>query len=433
MYRWHHWISFLFLLSTIDGFGFIDRVVYGSWTGKNGDIITRAINLLLILGALTLFCYSCLRGKNARRVRSAGSNLALVTVGFLFFTLFWSTDVGATIRPAIVYLFVIIGGIGIARIFDPEQYMHLLSRACFLTAIGSILLAVTSPGLAFAGPDFIGIFAQKNVLGQTMAVGSLAALHGIRVARRPPLSEAFMLLVFAGMTVAAKSAAALLITLSFLGVGAVFKLWQKGEAARFVAGLLAVGMASVLAVMMFVAPDFALELIGKDPTLTGRTEIWAYVADDIWMKPLFGWGYFGFWHFENPAAREISDAVHWVVPHAHDGLLELLLNVGIVGTALFLWLFIRNLALAFCCLGTPSKPLAVSAVMCCVGLLILSVSEPVLLSAVQPFTSVFFVTGLMCERAVWVAKRKRLQTQRPHYPAGHWQAMRLVTSNLRGS
>jgi exopolysaccharide production protein ExoQ len=439
MYRWYHWLSALFLLSAIDAFGFIDRVMYGfAWANKTGDTITTTVRLFLILEALTLFNYSYLTNRNGPRGLSVGCNLALFTVGFLFVTSFWSMDAAATYTAATVYLFIVLGAIGIARILDPERFMHLLSCACFLTAIGSLLLAIVSPGNAFVFgydalvPDFIGIFPHKNVLGQTMAVGALACLHGIRVARRPPLYKIVMLLVFTGMTVAAKSTSALLVILSFCGISAFFMLWQKGGAARGVAILLAIGIAPVL-IAIIVAPDPILELIGKDPTLTGRTEIWAFVTNDIWMKPLFGWGYFGFWHFNNPAAREISDAVHWTVPEAHNGLLELLLDLGFVGTALFFWLFIRNLSLAFRCLGTPAKALAVSAIICCVGLLMHGVSETVLLAATEPLTPIFFVTGLMCERAVWITKRRRFQAQRPQYAGGHSRTTGLLATRSAGN
>ena len=425
MSRWYHWVCVLFLLNAMDAFSFIDRAVYGGLAGKTGDTITRTINVLLILESLTLFGYSYFKERNARRDGSLGSNLALFTVGFLFVTSFWSMDAGATMRAASMYMFVLIGAIGIARIFDPDRFMHLLSCACFLTAVASLLLGIVSPS-AFWGPDFLGVFPHKNMLGQAMAVGVLACLHAIRVARRPPIFKIVMLLVFAGMTVAAKSTGALLVALSFLGISAFFTLWQKGGAVRFVGMLLAIGMASVL-ILMIAEPDLVLELIGKDPTLTGRTEVWAFVTSDIWMKPLFGWGYYGFWHLNNPAALEISDAVHWTVPHAHNGLLEWLLSVGIVGTALFFWLYIRNLSLAFRCLRTPAKALAVSAIMCCVGLLMHGVSESILLTANDAPTPIFFITGLMCERALWLTKRRPFQRQRSQYLAGSPTARLLTT------
>ncbi len=160
-------------------------------------------------------------------------------------------------------------------------------------------------------------------------------------------------------------------------------------------------------IVAVVAPDTFLELIGKDPTLTGRTEIWAYVIQDIWMKPFLGWGYFVFWQPTNPSAVEISDAVHWVVPNAHNGLLEFLLDVGVLGTALFAFILIRIIVLAVRCLRTPKRALAISTISCCAGILLIGVSETVLLTSTQSSTSVMFITGLMCERALYVAKGRR--------------------------
>ena len=251
--------------------------------------------------------------------------------------------------------------------------------------------------------DFIGIFPHKNVLGQVMATGALATLHGIRVARRRYLGKLCMLFVFVGMAYASKSTGALLAALVFCGISGFDSLWRKGGAARMTGVILAVILAPVLIVAV-VAPDTFLELIGKDPTLTGRTEIWAYVIQDIWMKPWLGWGYFGFWQLTNPAALEISDAVHWVVPNAHNGLLEFLLNVGVLGTALFAFILIRNIVLAVRCLRTPERALAISTISCCAGILLVGVSETVLLAATQSLTPVLFITGLMCERALYVAK-----------------------------
>ena len=125
------------------------------------------------------------------------------------------------------------------------------------------------------------------------------------------------------------------------------------------------------------------------------------------MKPWLGWGYFGFWNMSNPATREISDAVHWVVPQAHNGLLEFLLNVGVLGTALFAFILIRTLVLAVRCLRTPARALAISTITCCVGILMVGVSETVLLAPTQSLTPIMFITGLMCERALWVAKEQR--------------------------
>ena len=165
--------------------GILSRLVYGTWTGS--DPVTQSLNVLMFAASLTLF--SCRRSKSGF-VR--GSVLALLVVGFPCLSALWSMDPATTVREGVIYLFVIIGAIGIARTMDADEYMHLLSRCCFLAAIASIFLLLASPSnavsmvhddfMALHG-DFVGIFAQKNVLGQVMAIGALATLHGIRVAR----------------------------------------------------------------------------------------------------------------------------------------------------------------------------------------------------------------------------------------------------------
>ena len=150
--------------------------------------------------------------------------------------------------------------------------------------------------------DFIGIFSQKNVLGQVMATGALATLHDIRVARRRYLGKLCMLFVFLAMAYASKSTGALMAALLFCGISGFDSLWRKGGAARMTGVILAVFFAPLIIVAM-VAPDTFLEMIGKDPTLTGRTEIWAYVIKDIGMKPLLGWGYYVFWRADQSICR----------------------------------------------------------------------------------------------------------------------------------
>ena len=425
--RWYYWVLSFFLLDTIQAFGFIDRMVYGNWPGKGGDIITQSLNVLMILSSFVLFGASFRRGTKGI---ATGTLLALSAVGFLFLSTLWSTSPETTFRESMVYLYVILGVIGIARTLDADHYMRLLSWCCFGTAIASILLLLVSPhsaelysgyGSIDSGTDFIGIFPHKNFLGQVMAIGALATLHGIRVDRRGLLRKLCMLFVFLGMAFASKSTAALLVTLLFCGISGTDSLWRKGGMARMTSILLGGALALVL-IVAAVAPDTLLIMIGKDPTLTGRTEIWSYVTKDIWAKPLLGWGYFGFWNLTNPAAVEISDSVHWVVPQAHNGLLELLLSLGLIGTGLFVLIFLRTIVLAVRCLPTPHRALAISAISCCTGILLVGVSETVLLAATQPLTPVMFITGLMCERALSAAR-----SQRPHR-AGSAPRRRMVPS-----
>jgi exopolysaccharide production protein ExoQ len=423
--RWYYWVAGFFLLDSMEAFGFIDDLVYGKWLGKTGDKITQSLNLLMILTSLMLFAH----GYRMRRSIGFGGQLALATIGYLLLTALWSTDPQTTVREAIVYFFVIVGTIGIAATFDADEFMGLLELTCFLSAIASIALLFIAPAIAFTDfVDFQGIFPHKNFLGQVMATGALASLHGLRVGRRPAL-RIVMLCVFAGLAFASKSATAWLTIFVSCGASMIAALWQKGGAARIFGMVAAIALGPILLVVA-VDPDPILELIGKDPTLTGRTEIWDYVISDIWLKPLLGWGYFAFWLVSNPAAMEIANSVKWFVPQAHNGLLEMLLNVGLAGTAIFIFLLARNIALAGRCLRTPEMALGTSTIVCCIGIFLVGVSENVLLAPTQSSTTVFFITGFMCEHALRAVQQRRLETQ--FQGTGH-QFVRGIAGSARAT
>ena len=195
-FRWHYWIISFFVLDTMEAFGFISRMIYGTWSGKTGDAITQTLNLLMIAASLTLFSNSLQRKSGF----AVGSVLAFSAVGFL--CLSWSLVVGpaTTFRGRHHLPIVILGVIGIARSMDADEYMHLLSWCCFLSAIVSIILLIASPGNAYhrSDGDFLGIFPHKNFLGQVMATGTLATLHGIRINKGGYLSKLCILLILVG-------------------------------------------------------------------------------------------------------------------------------------------------------------------------------------------------------------------------------------------
>ena len=369
MFRWHYWVSGFFLLNAMQAFGFIDRLAYGTWENKSGDKITQTLNLLLILSSVALF----VRGYYNKRGNGVGGVLALAAIAFLLLSAGWSYDPTQTMRQAVVYLFIVIGSIGIAGTLDADEYMALLRLTCFLSAVASLVLLAVSPSNALT-PDFLGIFPQKNFLGQVMATGALASLHVLRVDHRRRARNIFMLFVFVGMAFASASATACVAIFAFCCADRIIALLRRGGAGFAIGILLAMVLIPIL-VVVAVDPGPILEMIGKDPTLTGRTDLWTYVINDIWLKPLLGWGYYGFWSANNPAAMEISGAVRWFVAQSHNGLLEMLLNVGAVGTTIFIFLFLRNVLLAFQCLRTSSKALAISTIMVCVAILTIGVSE----------------------------------------------------------
>ena len=79
-----------------------------------------------------------------------------------------------------------------------------------------------------------------------------------------------------------------------------------------------------------------MHLLDREPTLSGRTAIWAQVLHAIAQRPLLGYGFDAFWRGMQGPSMQIDTAVHFIVEHAHNGFLEICLELGLTGLILFL-------------------------------------------------------------------------------------------------
>jgi O-antigen ligase len=72
-------------------------------------------------------------------------------------------------------------------------------------------------------------------------------------------------------------------------------------------------------------------MIGKDPTLTDRTLVWDLLLS-LHTNPLHGMGFENFWL--GPRLDAMWRAYRWGPTQAHNGYLEVFLNLGWIGVAL---------------------------------------------------------------------------------------------------
>jgi O-antigen ligase len=97
------------------------------------------------------------------------------------------------------------------------------------------------------------------------------------------------------------------------------------------------------------------------------------------------------------------------IANAHNGLLELLLEIGFLGTSVFIFLWLVNFIMAVKCMNDPAGQIGLSSVLLLTGILIIGVSEAVLLSHEQIWTSLFFIMGFICEKKLRLARTARRQ------------------------
>ena len=391
------------MLRAMEAFSIFPRLVYGEWDGKGGDKISQALNLLMIAVSLALFVMGF---KGVRRLLP-GFCLALSVLALIAGSVLWSIDPSETLKRAMLYGVVILGAAGLAGAYEGENILKLLLIACAVSAVSSLVAYFATPGMARMAVtgELRGVFPHKNAIGPVMAIGALVAFHKLSAGRGSQTLYTMLLALFILCAAMSRSATSLLTIFAY---GAGFGLTRLLHHPRFrQVGMILTALALPIALLAAATKDTVLSILGKDPTLTGRTVLWEFVQDNIRLRPFLGWGYAAFWQPDNPAANAISLTLGWYVPQAHNGILEILIELGFVGMALFVTLWLRNLLLAAGRLRTPAKAFATTALLFYLSLLLMGASEAILLEPFEPSTMLFFLFGFVCERERARAKGRR--------------------------
>ena len=260
----------------------------------------------------------------------------------------WSHLPDITLRRSIALAGTTLCGVWLAGRFRGRELMEILGWAMGIAAVLSLLFALLVPELGvhqdggFEGA-WRGIYMQKNQLGKIMVLGTLTflllSLRGTGRARRGCQALAFLC---AALVFLSTSTTSTLV----LGVMVLLVPLYQGLAARsrwlvpVALGIALPVVAIALGVIMDV--EAALGLFGKDTTLTGRTELWEYAAATIGDRLWYGYGYGAFWQV-SARAQGIYAAIGWDAWHAHNGVLELGLNLGVIGIVLFLAGYVTGL------------------------------------------------------------------------------------------
>lgn len=276
----------------------------------------------------------------------------LVVVALAVMSTAWSAAPDLTLRRGLALVGTTAFGVFLAARFDTRRLLALIATALGAAAVLSVVFAVALPGLGVSGGvhagHWQGIFTHKNILGKVMALGTLTfvLLRPLLSRDRRWMGTGGVLLCFS-LVLMSRSKTALTVTLALLAAVAVFRVlrWKPTLAVSVLTGVvLAAGSAAVVAVTF---RDAILTGMGKDPTLTGRTDIWDALLGSIAQRPLLGYGYNGYWLGETGPAAETLAAIGWQTPSAHNGFLEVTLQLGLVGLVLVLAVYLGWFGRAF--------------------------------------------------------------------------------------
>ena len=328
----------------------------------------------------------------------------------------WTVDPEITHRRCIAITVTTLMGIYLFVRFDFEELLKFLSVAVAIMAVGCVIWALAVPdyGLhadAEHAGAWRGIFFHKNTTGRVMVFGLaviIAAWIGTDLNRTFLLaSAAVVLAVIVGTT----SQTTLLGTL-VLGAGLVAVRMVRGNALKsVVVTLVVLTIAWHGALVGFATYDVILELLGRDPTLTGRTDIWLYTLQYISERPFTGYGYDAFWNGDLSPGAQYSE--HWGTPHSHNGWLEIMIALGIPAALIMFGIVVVTMFRAIVLARYyPTTGPAVLIVLTCFSMLTIGMSEPVFMEK-HSFDWMLLVVIVGCARALTSSMNSEEAEQEP--------------------
>jgi exopolysaccharide production protein ExoQ len=208
------------------------------------------------------------------------------------------------------------------------------TRAAAAMCIAVLILA---PSAAFSvgveGSNLRGIFNHKNHLGAAMALGFLIEWFFPETTRKAKLVRGLSLTVYLVLLVLSNSMTSVVaFATTFLVVYSFRFLYSRCKIPLpllFTMLLLGAGLAMAI-------ESSAVQLLGRSSDLTGRTELWSFTLNMIAKHPFLGFGLSGFWMGASQESLSVQTLLGWTPVYSHNGYLEILLSLGLVGLLLVL-------------------------------------------------------------------------------------------------
>ncbi len=307
-----------------------------------GSPFDRNIYLLLLVAAIIV-----LAGRWTTVARFLRANPAILL--FLFYCL---VSIGWSDYPLVAFkrwikllsdfLMVLIVLTETNRVFALKR---LLTRVGFVLIPLSVLLIKYYPELAryyspWEGIQFVsGVGADKNMLGMTCLVYGLGLWWLFLGAYRETKGRLRMRSLLAYGTALAMllwlfhQANSMTSMSCFIMTAGLIAVTTYGKVARrpVLVHLMAAAIVGVsFAVLFLNIGGGALETLGRNSTLTGRTEIWGQLLS-LSGNPLIGTGFESFWVGQRLERIWATGGLLKGINEAHNGYLEIYLSLGWIG------------------------------------------------------------------------------------------------------
>lgn len=262
-------------------------------------------------------------------------------------SIFWSINGSLSFSKTIGLILSSLFAIYIASTRSLNQSLVILYKSLLICLISSYIFALFFPqygvGSGIFEGNWQGIYNQKNSLGRIMVLNSLIAFLFLLENDKKRIFNFIVFILSIVLIILSDSKTSLVVLIILMSIFPLLKVFSfRSYLNLFVATIISLSL-FLMAVISISKLDFLFSLLGKDSSLTGRLPLWEISILMIEKRLLTGYGFDVFWESPHSPVSQVFRFVGWVPPHAHNGFIDLFLDLGLLGFLIFIFIYTKSI------------------------------------------------------------------------------------------
>lgn len=370
--------------------------------GGGGNIINQVVySILFIASLISLF----VRRLDAIAIIKR-EKVFTIFLAWCLISTFWSLSPVDTMKRLFLTLtlFTVMLSL-LVHTSSTDEILKFVKPVLYLYVFLSVAVCLTIPGAK--DPKFHtwrGFSYTKNTLGQWAMVCIILSYYIYKMEKGfAKLIAAVAVLFSLALLVGSRSATSIstFFLMGIMGllfsIDELFKPLGLGRAASVIIFLFSL---IVIASFVFISPEIigtVTETIGKDPSFSGRTDLWTAMLISIFHHPFLGTGFRAFWGVNPPSQylEHINAVFVWLPNESHNAYIDITNELGFIGLGIFVVMIVKYFVnLRKLNSSSPWKWFIIAA-------LIISMQESVLFNVGNFLGVMFIISYLILFAQLW--------------------------------
>ena len=237
-----------------------------------------------------------------------------------------------------------------------KDLLNIIKQVICLYILITLFTVLAIPGAKDPGfHTWRGMAATKNNLGQIGIVLSIITLIIYQWESKRNQRYLALLLFFLSIliTIETISSTSIISLFVFLFVSSIFylkkQIFDRIGVGYFISFVLIISSLTLFIIVFYFVPqitDLIQGIFGKSETFLDRERLWQVVLWEISNHPFIGCGFQGFWVVDSPKVQLIYNSFIWLPIQGHNGYLDMINEVGIIGFVFFLYIIFRYIKIS---------------------------------------------------------------------------------------